>query len=247
MEGLAITPDGKTLVGAMQSPLEQDGGDVAEGIIRIVTIDIHDGVMHEYAYKLGDGSGKKTTVSDILAINNHEFLVDERDSKGLADDPVNPSSALFKRLYRIDLSGAVDVSGVSGAANLAPNVVFKPSTPFLDIVDVLNTYHGISRKDIPAKLEGISFGQDVIVGGMTKHTLWVANDNDFAPVFGATNMSNPNQFFVFGFTDVDLPGYVPQQFKDHPEPESERGDESRHGLATRSRSSPSGTDAPRDH
>src|SRR5262249_40866427 len=27
MEGLAITPDGRTLVGAMQSPLEQDGGD----------------------------------------------------------------------------------------------------------------------------------------------------------------------------------------------------------------------------
>src|SRR5262249_46398 len=28
MEGLAITPDGKLLVGAMQSPLIQDGGDV---------------------------------------------------------------------------------------------------------------------------------------------------------------------------------------------------------------------------
>lgn len=35
MEGLAITPDGKTLVGVMQAPLIQDGGK----IIRIVTID----------------------------------------------------------------------------------------------------------------------------------------------------------------------------------------------------------------
>ena len=31
MEGLAITPDGKTLVGAMQSPLIQDGGDMVAG------------------------------------------------------------------------------------------------------------------------------------------------------------------------------------------------------------------------
>ena len=43
MEGLAITPDGKTLVGAMQSPLIQDGGDVKGGVTRIVTIDIQHG------------------------------------------------------------------------------------------------------------------------------------------------------------------------------------------------------------
>ncbi len=48
MEGLAITPDGRTLVGAMQSPLIQDGGDVKGGITRIVTIDIRTGKTHEY-------------------------------------------------------------------------------------------------------------------------------------------------------------------------------------------------------
>ena len=72
----------------------------------------------------------KTTISEIVAINNHEFLVDERDSKGLADD----SQAVFKRLYRIDLQGAFDVSNLSGAANLAGNAV--PKQLFLDIVAV---------------------------------------------------------------------------------------------------------------
>jgi hypothetical protein len=34
MEGLAITPNGRMLVGAMQSPLAQDGGDVKGGVTR---------------------------------------------------------------------------------------------------------------------------------------------------------------------------------------------------------------------
>ena len=50
------------------------------------------------------------------------------------------------------------------------------------------------------------------------HTLWVANDNDFlteVPDDTNTIVPNPNQFFVFGFTDVDLAGskLVPQQFR----------------------------------
>src|SRR5262249_2017069 len=45
MEGLAITPDGKTLLGTMQAALIQDnllGGDAAK-LLRFVTIDIKEG------------------------------------------------------------------------------------------------------------------------------------------------------------------------------------------------------------
>jgi hypothetical protein len=52
MEGLAITPDGRTLVGIMQNALIQDaneGGDAAN-LLRMVTIDIQSGrVTHQYA------------------------------------------------------------------------------------------------------------------------------------------------------------------------------------------------------
>ena len=47
-------------------------------------------------------------------------------------------------------------------------------------------------------------GQDVVVNGQTKHTLYIANDNDFLPV--VNGLSNPNQFFVFSFDDADLGG-----------------------------------------
>jgi hypothetical protein len=85
-EGLAITPDGKTLVGIMQSPPIQDGGTNA-AFTRIVAIDIRTGGTHEYAYKLENiGAASKPkypTVSDIVAINDHQFLVDERDGNGM--------------------------------------------------------------------------------------------------------------------------------------------------------------------
>jgi len=117
MEGLAITPDGRTLVGIMQSPLIQDGG--TDGpITRIVTIDVRTGTTHEYAYQFDNiGSATKPkygTASEILAVNNHEFLVDERDGKGLGDDSV----AVVKKIYKIDLSGAQEISIITGAANL---------------------------------------------------------------------------------------------------------------------------------
>ena len=211
MEGLAITPDGRTLVGAMQSPLLQDGG-TSGGFTRIVTIDTRDGQTHEYAYPLTNiGSAKKPkypTVSDILAVNDHEFLVDERDGKGRGDD----STAAFKMLFRIDLAGAADVSGLAGAANLAGKAVAKSA--FLDVVATL-TAHGISASDIPAKLEGTAFGPDLVVDGKLEHTLWVANDNDFlgtvTDTSHPTGIDNPNQFFVFAVDDAALPGYVPQQ------------------------------------
>jgi hypothetical protein len=204
MEGLAIIPDGKTLVGIMQSPLIQDGGTT----VRIVTIDIATGTTHEYAYTLTTGSG----VSEILAVNDHEFLVDERDGRGLGDD----SQAAVKTLYKIDLTGAQDVSDMSGSANLAPVAVSK--TEFLDVVTAL-TGHGIDVRHIPAKLEGIAFGQDVVINDVTKHTLYVVNDNDFTATTTVTvggvavAVDNPNQFFVFAFDSADLPGSVPQQIK----------------------------------
>jgi hypothetical protein len=53
-----------------------------------------------------------------------------------------------------------------------------PKRVFLDLVATLNA-HGISSNDIPAKLESLAFGQDIVVYGAPKHTLAVANDNDF--------------------------------------------------------------------
>ena len=204
MEGLAITPDGKTLVGIMQAPLEQDAAVSATSkLLRIVTIDIASGTTHEYGYKLTNGSG----VSEIVALNDHQFIVDERDGKGLGDG----STAVAKTLYKIDLTGATDITPLTGAA--AANAAVGKSA-FLDLIGLLNA-NGIASTQIPSKIEGIAFGQDVVLDGIVEHTLWIANDNDFVP-----STSGPSLFYVVGFSDADLGGstFVPQAVV--PEPAS---------------------------
>jgi hypothetical protein len=211
MEGLAITPNGRTLIGGMQSPLLQDGG-TSGRFTRIITIDRHSGVTHQYAYPLTNiGTAKKPkypTVSEIVAINDHELLVDERDGKGRGDD----STAVYKMFYRIDLTGATDVSGTFGDANLDGKAVAK--TLVLDVVAAL-TAHGFNANDIPAKIEGLAFGPELLIDGVVKHTLWVSNDNDFIGTVTDSNhptgIDNPNQFFVFALDDTALPGFVPQE------------------------------------
>ena len=84
--------------------------------------------------------------------------------------------------------------------------------PFLDLVAAL-TAAGVPKSQIPSKIEGLSFGQDVMYNGALYHTLFVSNDNDFVP-----GTSGPNQFYVFGFQDSDLPGFVAQAISAVPEP-----------------------------
>ena len=202
LEGLAITPDGKTLVTMIQAPLIQDAnqGGAALNLLRFLTIDVSSGTTHEYAYNLTTGSG----VSEIVALNSHEILVDERDGKGLGDG----SKAKIKQFFKVDLTGATDVGNMDG---LTASTHAVSKTLFLDVVNVL-TANGFTSSTIPAKIEGLAFGPDVTVNGVNTHTLWVANDNDFLQNYGGVTNSNPNQFFVFGFKDSDLGGsvFVPQ-------------------------------------
>lgn len=194
MEGLAITPDGKTLVGIMQAPLLQDGSKQ----VRIVTIDIATGATKEFGYRLTTGSG----VSEIVAINDHEFLVDERDGKGLGDG----TAAVKKQIFKIDISGATDISGVTNMTTSTPAV---SKTLFLDVVAALNA-NGIASAAIPSKLEGLAFGEDLADG---RHTLWLTNDNDFDVA-----TAGDNKFYVFAVDAADLSTFQAQNISTVPVP-----------------------------
>lgn len=103
MEGLTITPDGKTLVGIMQSALTQAdaGKPKSVAVTRIVTVDLRTKVSREYAYVLDDPKALGTAVSEIAALSATRFVVDERDGE------FGPGAV--KKLYEVDLSGATDV------------------------------------------------------------------------------------------------------------------------------------------
>jgi hypothetical protein len=184
----------------MQAPLLQD----TNKNIRIVSVDIATGTTHEYAYKLSTGSG----VSEILAINDHEFLLDERDGNGLGSN----NNASVKQIFKIDLNNATDVTNMTG--DLSSSAVSK--TLFLD-VKVKMGDKGISAANVPSKIEGMAWGADITDNGTLFHTLWLANDNDFLPdAASAVNassgsyVSGPNNFYVFAVKASDLTTFQAQ-------------------------------------
>ncbi len=201
MEGLAISPDGKTLAGFIQSPLIQDGGNGGR-CNRIVTIDIASGATHEYVY---DNliAGKTYNSSEMVALNDHQFLVLERDGKGLGDG----SKAKVKQVWEVDIAGAHDVSNLAGEDSLLPYAA--PKKLFLNIAAQLEAF-GIPDTLIPSKIEGMAFGADIRRNDSLYHTLYIGNDNDFVPA-----TSGPSLWYVFAFTDADLAAdslsYTPQE------------------------------------
>ena len=201
MEGLAITPDGRTLVGIMQNALIQDNGlnsatpPGRRGVNnRILTIDTHTGVTREYVYPV-DAINQGRGVNEILAINDHEFLVLERDNRTLVPTPPNAAQMPnLKRLYKIDLAkpGLTDVSGVASlpatAAELG-TIVPVSKTLVLELLDSAYKVDATRTiKDVIAeKIEGIAWGPDLPDG---RHVLYVMSDNDLFPGL-------PTQIYAF--------------------------------------------------
>lgn len=104
MEGLAVTPDEKTLVGIMQSRLynPSNAGAINKNLTRIVTFDIATGKTKQYIYKQEIDNNSN---SEITALSATQFLVIERDGNFSGD------GAVMKHIYKIDISAATDVSG----------------------------------------------------------------------------------------------------------------------------------------
>jgi hypothetical protein len=194
MEGLAISPDGSKLYGIMQSPLLQDGGlDAAAKRVglnaRLVEIDTATGAAREFLYPLDD---KGNGISEILAVNEREFLVLERDGKPGAE-------ARIKKIYKIDIAAASDIRAVRQlpASGIPAGIAPVGKSLFIDL---LNPAFGLAGASFPEKIEGLAFGPDLEDG---RHLLLVANDNDFVA-------SQPTRLFAFAIDRFELPGLQAQ-------------------------------------
>jgi hypothetical protein len=184
MEGLAITPDERTLVGAMQSPLDNPTPAIgrASDAHRIVTFDIATGATRTFVYEV-DAVGN--LICEIQALSATTFLVIERD--GLFQGGSPPAAS--KRVYRIDISGATDVSDPANAPSgrlfggrvlealskterAANNITPVTKTLVYDLL----THPGGYPHD---KLEGVTLvGRDLLV---------VSNDDDLGVIDGGAS------------------------------------------------------------
>lgn len=112
MEGLTVVPGGRALVGMMQSALDNPTAAVRTSrASRIVALDLETRRTKQYVY-LQDMSGVSN--SEIAAVSETEFLVLERDDN-FDGHPDAPSRQ--KRVYRIDVSKATDISDPADGPN----------------------------------------------------------------------------------------------------------------------------------
>jgi hypothetical protein len=213
MEGLAISPDGKTLFGIMQNALIQDNG-LSPGTVnrlglnnRILKIDLATGATQEFVYVI-DAINRGQGVSEILAINDHEFLVVERDNRSNLQSP--PQAPTRKTIYKIDLTGATDVSAIPSlpAGALPAGVVPVGKSLFIDLLDPAYNL----APTIAEKIEGLAWGPDTADG---RHLLYVVSDNDLNPALATQIYSFAIDASVLDYEKQFLPGplFPPGQVK----------------------------------
>lgn len=219
MEGLTITPDGTTLVGIMQSPLMNgittNGDNNKTTPVRIVTINLATRATREYLYLLDNPAANGTSVSEITALSDTTFLVDERDG--------NYAPGGYKKLFQIDLAGATDVgpnspliNGTTVTYDAVKGLVFSTpaaGTPIELLVKNQNTGTAANtlagkgviavQKTLYLDVSGLLKAVDP-TGGYFSHDklegvtllpggkLVISNDSDFG-IDGITNTAAPFQ------------------------------------------------------
>jgi hypothetical protein len=183
-EGLALSPDKSKLWALLQSPLIQDGAVSSEhkriGVnCRMLQIDLATGTTREFVYVLDT---PKHGLNELLAINDHEMLVIERDGE----------AAKSRVLYRIDIAEATDLSTIDALPSGTLPDSIRPVTKkrWLDFMDAK---FGLASS-MPEKIEGLTFGPTLADG---RKTLVVTTDNDLVA-------DQSSRFWVFAFDAADL-------------------------------------------
>ena len=222
-EGVSMSPDGKKLYAVLQDPLVNEGssndGRRSQNL-RIVEFDTATGLSgRQFIYQLeslssinsripgtandfgATAQGRNIGLSSIIALNDNEFLVLERDNRGVGvTDVTGAVPVASKRVYQINLSSATDVSGISlaGTNTLPGSVTPVSKTLFLDLQTALTSAGQI----IPEKIEGITIGKKLNDG---TYSLIIGTDNDFS----VTQNGNNEQFDVYSDgtqVPIDSPG-----------------------------------------
>jgi hypothetical protein len=183
-EGLAISPDGRHVFAMLQSAMLDEGG--GDGVwARIVRFDYWTGRADaQFAYRMEAASQGRGT-SALVALNDHEFLVLERNNRGIGVD-ANLASP-NKKVFRIELNGATDVTGIDlDAAGAVFTAVSKQTTPWLDLAAApiladasLQSLGGVS----PEKWEGLTIGPRLRDGS---YLMLAGTDNDYSVTQNAT-------------------------------------------------------------
>ena len=190
MEGLAITPDEKTLVGIMQSTMYNPNKDVKNlDIIRIITVDLETGSTKQYLYKQ---EKTQNSNSEIAAISSDEFLVIERDGSFLKGGPKDADPEAQKQVYRISLSSGTELENITLKANMEQNATNGLLIDGQTLEQVVlndgwgkleaNGVKAVEKELVVDMVKAVEYPHDKMEGLIifNDSTLGILNDDDFA-------------------------------------------------------------------
>lgn len=213
LEGLTISADGTKLYTLLQSATRQDGGTGGSSVTRDNTRMLVYGIgtnannpplLAEYVVTLpkynATGAGAPNRVaadSELLALNNTQFLVLARDSGnglGLAATP-----SIYRQIDLIDITNATNIAGtaydgttpVAPGGKLAASVTAVAYSSFVNINDAaqlakfgLTNGGNVRTSSLSEKWEALGLAPALDPTHVDDFFLLVGNDNDFLTTNG---------------------------------------------------------------
>jgi hypothetical protein len=231
LEGLSVSPDGRTLFALLQSAARQDGGTGGTGPRRHTRLLAYDltvagnpTLKGEYVVPLPTYSlGAATLVpaqSEMLAINNTQFLVLARDGNGRG---VASPTSLYRSILVYDISSATNIAGtaydttttpIAPGGVLAAGIIPATSAVLVDMNNAaqlakfgLNNGPVDNANTLSEKWEALALVPAFDPSAPNDWYLFVGNDNDFITTNGfqdgapyAAAIDNDNMVLVYRVT-----------------------------------------------
>lgn len=235
LEGLSLSPDGRTLFTLLQSATRQDGGTGGSSTTRfntrLLAYDLTGAtptLKAEYVLQLPtfkQGSSTRVAAqSDLLALNDTQFLVITRDSNN--GHTLSSATSLYRTVSLYDISAATNIAGtaydtaatpLSPSGVLAAGVVPAQRTTLVDLNDTtqlakFGLHNGPTddTNNLSEKWEALALVPALDPAAPDDFFLLVGNDNDFLTTAGfqdgaAYNAGGDNDSMILVYR-LTLPG-----------------------------------------
>jgi hypothetical protein len=256
LEAMALTPDNKKLVTILQSATVQDTNGAQQQTrnnTRILIYDISSNAtptnpVAHYVLQLpafnnngsGGASDRTAAQSEVVALNDTQFLVLARDGlgRGVAASASTSTTAVFKSILLVDITGATNLAGTqyeTGNTPLATNGTLASGIVPVQQVELVNLLNptqlgrvGMNLTRLPVstattlseKIEAMALAPVLEEGAPQDFFLFVGNDNDFQATqasfngtsytLGALDGSGNNDSVLLVYR-LTLPTYVDPQ------------------------------------
>jgi hypothetical protein len=178
-EGLAINPAGDRLYTLLEGTVTGDAANTLR--INEFNVDTEAYTANSWRYKL-DALG--TNIGDMTAINDHEFLVIERNGA-----TATGGGTPFKRIYRID------TNIVDGGGNVQKSLV-------VDLMNIADP-NDLDRDGSTTFTFPYVTIESVLI--LDANTLLVINDNNYPGTGGRNLGSDPTEFLRINLNPVPEP------------------------------------------